>query len=530
MPQRPKGSLLPLILLLLSGCNPLAYEPERVGDSPSSPGTTWEQKPFKLAQPTPPPFSAEDLSATMPLSKLLDIALYNNPATRVSWNAARAAAFGVQVSLSRYYPAIAYIGTLNAEESTIGLGAGTANSTSQGQAISNIGQAANSGGTTVSGSATSPDIYTAFNELTATYLLLDFGGRDANVELARQTLYAANWEHNYTMQQVMISVITAYTSYLGNKGLVAANEQDVKDAEVTVAAANKMHIAGLSTLTDVLQALSALEQAKLNLIQAQTAESTSFAEMLIDIGLPPDTELSVESLPDKLPIIEVSGNVSTLFELAKEKRPDIGAAIAAVKEQEAQFRIAYSSGLPTLTANGVLSQLHYFRTPKRDGHDNSISLEIDFPIFQGFFYINQEKQIRAQIQEAIANLDVEINNVATQVVTNYYAFLGAAAAIPNAEALLNYSQRAYKGLLLQYRTGTSSILDVITALTTLSNARAQLVVTRTQWAASLANLAFSVGILDDTTGYWGKPVTENITFTSLKDDIRNDKKDHTDMP
>jgi len=522
--KQNKKILIPLLHLLLSGCNPLAYEPEVVGDSPSSPATPWQTRPFKLAEPAPLPFTAEDLSSTMPLSKLLDIALFNNPSTRASWNAARAAAFGVQVSKSLYYPAIAYTGTLNAENSTIGLASGTNNSTAQGNAISNIGQAANTSGTTVSGTALSPDIYTSFNELTANYLVLDFGGRDAKVELARQTLYAANWEHNFTMQQVMLSVLTNYTSYIGNKGLVEADIQDLHDAEVALQAAKKMHAAGLTTMTDVLQALSAVEMAKLNLIQAQSAEKTSFAEMLIAIGLPPDTDVSVEQLPQKLPVIEVEGNVSTLFELAKQKRPDIGAAIAAVQEQQADFKIAYSSGLPTLSLNGVLSKLHYFRTPIRDGHDNSISLEVNFPVFQGFFYINQEKQIRAQVQEALANLDVQIATVAIQVVTNYYAYVSAVAALPSAEALLDYSQRAYKGLLLQYKTGTSSILDVLTALTTLSNARAQLVVTRTQWAASLANLAFSVGILGDTSGYWGDAPTGKLTYSATKDVIRDNEK------
>ena len=51
-----------------------------------------------------------------------------------------------------------------------------------------------------------------------TYLLLDFGGRNATAELALHTLYSSNWEHDYTMQQVMLSVLNAYTTYIGNKG------------------------------------------------------------------------------------------------------------------------------------------------------------------------------------------------------------------------------------------------------------------------------------------------------------------------
>ena len=42
------------------------------------------------------------------------------------------------------------------------------------------------------------------------------------------------------MQQVMLSVLNAYTSYIGNKGLVEAYEQDLKDAQVALDA-SKAH-------------------------------------------------------------------------------------------------------------------------------------------------------------------------------------------------------------------------------------------------------------------------------------------------
>jgi len=83
---------------------------------------------------------------------------------------------------------------------------------------------------------------------------------------------------------------------------------------------------------------------------------------------------------------------------------------------------------------------------------------------------------------------------------------------------VEYSQRAFKGFIAQYKTGTASILDVLTALTTLSNARAQLVLIRTQWATSLANLAFSVGILKDTGGQWKKNPTEQLNKLPIRDD------------
>ncbi len=488
--------------LLLGGCEPF-YDPIDSGDVPASPGSVWDREPFVVKETAVNPFNVSDLSQTMTLSRLLDIALYNNPSTRASWNAARASAYAYRESLSTYYPYLEYTGLLSAQ-------------THKGSAFATSGQ--NIVSTTTTTTPTESYTTNLSNNLNLTYLLLDFGGRSATAELALQTLYASNWQHDYTMQQVMLSVLNAYTAYLGYKGLVAAYEQDLKDAQVALDAAKVMHLAGLATLSDVLLAQSNLEQTRTSLLQAQGSEKTSFAEILIGVGLPADADISFEDLPQKLPVVEISGNISYLLELAKQKRPDLGVAIAAIKQQEAQLAISYSNSMPNLTANGNWFQIRFISPKMPSGYNETAYLELNMPIFQGFYYMNQQRQLRAQIEEALANLDVQVATVSTEVVTNYYAFTSAVAALPSSEAAVEYSQRAFRGFVIQYKTGTSSILDVLTALTTLSNARSQQVLTRTQWAAALANLSFSVGVLEETSGEWETAPPKQLYQLPIGDD------------
>ena len=192
------------------------------------------------------------------------MALFNNPLTRVTWNAARAAAYGWRASLSAYSPTVDYVGSLDFQ-------------TSGGSTFASAGSGI------VSSSVEVLKTHTTFiyNVLSASYLVFDFGGRDASAELALQTLIQANWQHDLTMQQVMLSVLTSYTSYIGNKALVAGYQQDLKDAEVALKAAQVMKLAGLATMTDVLLAQSNLEQIRTTLLQAQGAEYTSLGEVLI---------------------------------------------------------------------------------------------------------------------------------------------------------------------------------------------------------------------------------------------------------
>lgn len=498
------------LVFILWGCEPF-YDPIRKNDVPASPGTVWNREPFKVKKTTENPFDASDLSGAMSLSRLLDIALYNNPSTRASWHASRASAYAYRASLSAYYPAIAFSGSLNAQ-------------TFKGSTFASSGSAIVSNNVTTP-VLTKPSFTTNLsNDLSLTYLLLDFGGRDATADIARQVLYASNWQHDYTMQQVMLSVLNAYISYLGNKGLVEAYAQDLKDAEVALKSAIALHAAGLSTLTDELAAQSNLELTRANLLQYQGLESTAFGEILISIGLPPDADVTVDSLPQELPVIEISGDVSSLLEMAKQKRPDLGIAISAIKQQEGQLALSYSSSMPVLTGNANWNQVRFISPRKPSGYNEVAFIEMDFPIFQGFYFMNQQRQLKAQIEQAMAELDVQVAAVSSQVITNYYAFKSAEAALPSAHAAVVFSERAYRGFVVQYRTGTATITDMLTALTALSNARAQEVLIRTQWAASLANLAFSVGILDENSGEFKKNPTKKLSQIPIRDDNESDVK------
>lgn len=497
-----------VFLLLLSGCEYVSapfiepfYDPVEKGDVPGSPGTVWDKESFTYRESAENPYTVEDLSQTMSLSLLLDMALFNNPTTRSTWNAARASAYAYRVSLSPYYPTLDYTGSLSAQ-------------TNKGTTF------ASSGSNIVTSTTTTTESYSTnlSNDLTLTYLLLDFGGRSATAELALQTLYSANWTHDLTMQQVMLSVLNAYTSYLGNKGLVDAYEQNLKDAQVALNASQAMKSAGLATLNDVLLSQSTLETTRTNLVQAEGSEKTSIGEILIAVGLPPDSKITVQDLPKELPLIKISGDISSLLELAKKNRPDLGVAIASIKQQEAQLAISYSNGMPNLTANADWNQVRFISPKLPSGYRETAFLEVNFPIFQGYYYMNQQRQLRAQIEEALANLDVQLATIYTQVVTNYYAFTSAEAALPSALAAVLSSERAYRGFVIQYKTGTASILDVLTSLTTLSSARAQLVLIRTQWASALANLAYSVGVLKDTGGEWIKEPPKKLSQLPIRDD------------
>src|SRR3954453_9044556 len=120
------------------------------------------------------------------LAKAIDIALTNNPQTRTTYLQARAAEPALGSARSAYLPEI----HINAT-------AGRTRPSPQGAT-----------------SSFTPSV-------ALRYLLFDFGGREAEVEQARQTLNAANLFHDQAIQDVILRTEQAYYDYLDAKALLA---------------------------------------------------------------------------------------------------------------------------------------------------------------------------------------------------------------------------------------------------------------------------------------------------------------------
>ena len=187
------------------------------------------------------------------------------------------------------------------------------------------------------------------------------------------------------------------------------------------------------------------------------------------MGLPPDSNTSFEDLSSRASRDRNCRQYFTIARIGQKKTPRFRHSNSGHKQQEAQLAISYSSGMPTLTANTNWTQVVLF-SPNNPPVIKRQHIGMNFPIFQGFYYMNQQRQLRAQIEEALANLDVQVAAVSTQVVTNYYSFKAAEAALPSSEAAVEYSQRAYRGFVVQYKTGTASIIGYAYCTDRLSNA------------------------------------------------------------
>jgi TolC family type I secretion outer membrane protein len=464
---------IPFVLLASAAAACAHFAPARAieKETPPSPAAPWSPPPAARAQqkPTPPPDIPEKYrteKTVLSLAEVIDIALRNNPLTKRSWAQARAAAAVLGEKRSEYFPEIDLGATVTRQKSTTFGGASTFYQTTYGP------------------------------NATLSWLLLDFGGRSGDVSEARQALFAADWSHNATLQNVILQVTSAYYLYGNAKELLVAQEASVKESQENYDAARARHDAGVATVADVLQARTALSQDELALETVRGQIQTIRGELATALGVPANIPVDTAELPRDVHVETVTASIDGLIDQAQKERPDLGAARAEAERAHAHVGTIRSGRLPVLSAFGNASRLSYASpsgVPYRTTYSGGF--ELSLPLFDGGRRAYGVRQAQEEANAASATAQTLEQEVILQVWTSYYAVRTAAQRVRTSQDLLESASQAAEVTAGRYKSGVGSILDLLTSQRSLAQARAQEVQARSDWFQSLAQLAHDTGVL-----------------------------------
>ncbi len=466
----PSPYVVTAALVVLGACSPGPPHVRGVPGAAAAPQVPWNP-PEEAQAPPPAPPPAPEITPEMlaqarswTLETIVDIALRNSTQTRAAWAAARAAAAAYGSQRGSYLPTVGVGGFLNSQQAT-GPGGGS-----------------------------SFELRPYGATASFTWLLYDFGGREAAGKESREALYAADWQHNAAIQNVMLAVEEAYYQYLAVKALYAAQTSTVKDAQANLDAAEDRHSAGLATIADVLQARTALSQAQLALDGLAGQIATTRGALATAMGLPANLDFDVE-LPDtELQLQQTTDSVEVFLERAQRARPDLAAARASAEQARAHVGLVKAEGYPAITASGNLGRTYYVN--RSDFRDTYLaSLQVNLPVFTGFSHQYDVQQARAQAEGAEANLETTRQAVVLQVWTSYYDLKTAEQRVRTSAELLKSATESHDVALGRYKSGVGSILDLLAAQAALEGARAQRIGAWSDWLTAVARLAHDTGTL-----------------------------------
>jgi len=461
-----KAAVAVFAVAALSACSTMGG---RTADSPAQPWVHPAQagKPQALPAPSPAPVVSAELQSSgraWTLSDIVDVGLSNNPQTRAAWNAARAAQAAVGISLGEYFPEVD-LNVTGIKEKMAYLG----------------------GLYVVKLRMLQPTA-------TLTFLIFNFGGREADVQTARRTLEAANWTQNAVYQNVILQIEDAYYQNLSARALLEAQEANRKEAQANYDAANERHRSGVATIADVLQAKTALSTIDLQIVTTRGMIQTLHGALASAMGLRADTAFEIaDSLPESIPFDVVSKQVDLCIKEAEASRPDLAAARAQVLAAEAGVRKARSTFFPTFSLTEQVGRMYYEGNP-RSNPFYVLSLSVDLPFLFGLqqFAVNEAKAKAEAARDEMTGLNRAIE---LQVWTSYYGLKTSEQQIRTSRDLLESAQASYDVALGRYKEGVGSILDLLAAEAALENARVQLVQAKSSWFLALVQFTHDTGAL-----------------------------------
>lgn len=460
------------LILVVCGCGTATPRVDGVAGAPPSPSVPWKpppgaMKPEPTITSTTPPAIPADLAQRiqrLTLADIVDLALRNNPATRVSWAQARAAADLFGSARGQYYPTVDGSASLSRTRTPATSNRPAGERTEYGPSIS------------------------------LDYLLFDFGGRSGSVERARQSLFAANLTHNATLQNTVFQAEATYFTYMATAALLGAERSAITEARANLTAAEQRNAVGLATIADVLQARTALSQEQLNFETIQGNLQAARGSLAAAVGLPANLPFDLEPLPASIPVGTISQSVDSVINAALLNRPDLASARAEAASAAAQVRVARAAELPSLLLGGNAGRT--YSVPQAfSGPSYGLTLGLSIPIFNGFSRQYEVAAAKAQAEAVSALADQTRQQVITQVFISYYTLQTAAQRVTTSDDLLASATQSVQVAAGRYREGVGSIIDLLTAQSALANARAQQVQSRWQWYTSLAQLARDAGVL-----------------------------------
>ncbi len=327
------------------------------------------------------------------------------------------------------------------------------------------------------------DSLTAVLGLTAEVVLWD-GGRGAlGVEIQRETVLATRQGLIQAEQQILQRIVQAYADVRRQQSFVDLRVSNVRLITEQLRAAQDRFDVGEVTRTDVAQAEARLAAARSLLAAEQGNLAMARAEYVAAVGRAPGSLAPMPAAPLR------QGRDEALA-WAMRHHPAIMQAQHSVSAAELAVTLASRASRPQVSLSGQIGTTYDF-----DGTNESLSLNIGGPIYQGGLLASQVRQSMARRDSARAGLLTAAQGV-TQSVTNAGARVDMARAQAQAlERQVQAAQSAFDGIQEEALLGARTTLDVLNAEQELLDARANLISAQVDETVASYGLLAALGLL-----------------------------------
>jgi outer membrane protein TolC len=429
------------------------------------------------------------------LAELIDIAERNNPETRVAWEHARQAAAAVGLSESAYYPFLVASAAAGYDRAFIPFPTLSVNQKKL-AAGPNLSAVSITGGGSL---VTEAQVYRG--ELSAKWLLLDFGERSAVVAAAREQLMMANVGFNATHQKIVFQVTDRFYQLGTARQKVLVAQSSLEAAQTVEQAVQARIDSGLATRPELLQAQQQSAQSEFDVDATTGIESDAQVALVESIGVLPTVPLHVADLSERSTSERANGSVDELIGRALSQRPDLVAKLAnvyarqdGIKKVRAEYypKVAIEAHATETELDVSINHSDYFGDHRPT---LGVFLTASVPIFDGFARDRQMDMAKAELRAAENELAGARDSAVREVWKAYTDFKTALRKQDSATKLVTASQNAFDAALESYKQGLSTYPEIASAQRNLAAARSVSHDTQSAIFTTASALALSTGDL-----------------------------------
>jgi outer membrane protein TolC len=406
------------------------------------------------------PCSQKAYDKPLSLVEVTEAALCHNPQTREVYANAKVQAAQVGVARSLFFPSVT--DTLSATE--------------------------NKNRTTNYSNAT--------NRIVASYLLYDFGSRDANFENANQLLKAASASQNAIVQTVLLASVNAFYQVHASRAILNASIETERLSQESFKSAEAKYIAGVATPADKLQAQTSFANATLTKLRNEGTLKVAYGNLANVMGAPANINFQItDSKLDDIPEL-VDQDIDALIEQARLQRPDLMASEAQLKASLAKIEAVKADAKPKLRIDAS-NQYDENLLGQTSQNTSQLGIFLSIPLFEGYkpTYLIRSAEATAELNAS--KRDQLKLQVSLDVWTAYQNLKTANESITASNVLLLSAEESSRVSLGRYKEGVGNIIDTLNAQSALANAKQQKIQSVLNWNIARTTLAQSIGVLDN---------------------------------
>ena len=331
------------------------------------------------------------------------------------------------------------------------------------------------------------------NEYANTFALtlpLYTGGKLENqIKQADLSLQISELEIEATKQQLKLTVLTNYLSVLEYGKEVQVNQDTVKNYEDHLSLVKAKYDIGVVAKTDVLSGGVDLANAQDKLIQAQNNYNNARAAFNNTLGLPHDTEVSLQDafLHEQYPMA-----LEECLRYAILNRPEIAQYEAQTASAKYDIKIAKSGYLPTVSLGA--QQGWYDKEWPGDDHDNwLVSLTASVNVFDSGVTKAKVEQAKNNVDMVTENYKKERDSILLSVRQSYLSMLEAEKRIASNTATVAQADENLTIQKARYQVGVGTDLDLRDTVLALDTAKKNYIAALYDYNTSKAQLEQAMG-------------------------------------